>query len=152
VETGKIIGTNCRGELCFRGPLLMKGYMMNVEETSKAIDKDGWFHSGDLGYYNEDGYFYIVDRLKELIKYQGYQVFRNYKFHLCHKNKCVTGITVLTYERIKLFLFILFIYLKKFLCILHTNSGQIPEKFIFNDRLSNYRMTSFDYLMTFVTD
>jgi long-subunit acyl-CoA synthetase (AMP-forming) len=52
----------------------MKEYMMNVEETSKAIDGDGWFHSGDLGYYNEDGYFYIVDRLKELIKYQGYQV------------------------------------------------------------------------------
>lgn len=70
-----MIGPNCRGELCFRGPLLMKGYMMNVEETRKAIDTDGWFHSGDLGYYNQDGYFYIVDRLKELIKYQGYQVF-----------------------------------------------------------------------------
>jgi len=69
-----MIGPNCKGELCFRGPLLMKEYMMNVEETCKAIDKDGWFHSGDLGYCNEDGYFYIVDRLKELIKYQGYQV------------------------------------------------------------------------------
>jgi non-ribosomal peptide synthetase component E (peptide arylation enzyme) len=52
----------------------MKEYMMNVEETNKTIDSDGWLHSGDLGYYNEDGYFYIVDRLKELIKYQGYQV------------------------------------------------------------------------------
>jgi long-subunit acyl-CoA synthetase (AMP-forming) len=52
----------------------MKEYMMNVGETSKAIDSDGWLHSGDLGYYNVDGYFYIVDRLKELIKYQGYQV------------------------------------------------------------------------------
>jgi len=47
---------------------------MNVEETNKTIDSDGWLHSGDLGYCNEDGYFYIVDRLKELIKYQGYQV------------------------------------------------------------------------------
>jgi 4-coumarate--CoA ligase len=52
----------------------MKEYMMNVEETNKTIDSDGWLHSGDLGYYNEDGCFYIVDRLKELIKYQGYQV------------------------------------------------------------------------------
>ncbi|GFG40222.1 hypothetical protein Cfor_09810, partial [Coptotermes formosanus] len=74
VETGKITGPNCKGELCFRGPLIMKEYMMNVGETSKAIDSDGWLHSGDLGYYNVDGYFYIVDRLKELIKYQGYQV------------------------------------------------------------------------------
>lgn len=74
METGKIIGPNCKGELCFRGPLIMKEYMMNVEETNKSIDSNGWFHSGDLGYYNEDGCFYIVDRLKELIKYQGYQV------------------------------------------------------------------------------
>jgi long-subunit acyl-CoA synthetase (AMP-forming) len=76
VETGKIIGPNCKGELCFRGPLIMKEYKMNVGETSKAIDSDGWLHSGDLGYYNGDGYFYIVDRLKELIKYQGYQVYK----------------------------------------------------------------------------
>lgn len=74
METGKIVGPNCKGELCFRGPLIMKEYMMNVEETNNTIDSDGWLHSGDLGYYNEDGYFYIVDRLKELIKYQGYQV------------------------------------------------------------------------------
>lgn len=75
-----MVGPNQTGELYFRGPLLMKEYMMNIEETRKAIDKDGWFHSGDLGYYNEDGYFYIVDRLKELIKYQGYQVSKT-RFH-----------------------------------------------------------------------
>jgi long-subunit acyl-CoA synthetase (AMP-forming) len=74
VETGKIIGPNCKGELCFRGPLIMKEYMMNVEETNKTVDSDGWLHSGDLGYFNEDRCFYIVDRLKELIKYQGFQV------------------------------------------------------------------------------
>ncbi|XP_069682902.1 luciferin 4-monooxygenase-like [Periplaneta americana] len=74
VDTGKVIGPKCSGELCFRGPLLMKEYIMNVEETRKAFDRDGWLHSGDLGYYDEEEYFYIVDRLKELIKYQGYQV------------------------------------------------------------------------------
>ncbi|PSN34955.1 hypothetical protein C0J52_17628 [Blattella germanica] len=74
INTGKTIGPNCRGELCFRGPLLMKEYIRNEEATKKTVDVDGWLQSGDLGYYNENGYFYIVDRLKEIIKYQGYQV------------------------------------------------------------------------------
>lgn len=90
METGKIIGPNCKGELCFRGPLIMKEYMMNVEETNKTIDSDGWLHSGDLGYYSEDGCFYIVDRLKELIKYQGYQVSKTTISTPCHQRACET--------------------------------------------------------------
>lgn len=73
-ETDKTLGPNCKGELCFKGDLIMKGYYNDEQSTRKIIDKNGWLHTGDVGYYDEDGYFYIVDRIKELIKYQGYQV------------------------------------------------------------------------------
>lgn len=74
VETKKILGPNQPGELCFRGATIMKGYLGNPKATAETIDPDGWLHTGDIGYYDEEGYFYIVDRLKELIKYKGYQV------------------------------------------------------------------------------
>lgn len=73
-ETGAELGANEKGEVLIRGPHIMVGYLNNEEATSGCIDADGWFHTGDIGYADEDGFFYIVDRVKELIKYKGYQV------------------------------------------------------------------------------
>ncbi len=53
---------------------MMKGYLDNEEATKNTLSPDGWLRSGDIAYYDEDHYFYIVDRLKELIKVKGFQV------------------------------------------------------------------------------
>nr|6ABH_A Chain A, Red-bioluminescence eliciting luciferase [Phrixothrix hirtus]6ABH_B Chain B, Red-bioluminescence eliciting luciferase [Phrixothrix hirtus]6ABH_C Chain C, Red-bioluminescence eliciting luciferase [Phrixothrix hirtus]6ABH_D Chain D, Red-bioluminescence eliciting luciferase [Phrixothrix hirtus]6ABH_E Chain E, Red-bioluminescence eliciting luciferase [Phrixothrix hirtus]6ABH_F Chain F, Red-bioluminescence eliciting luciferase [Phrixothrix hirtus]6ABH_G Chain G, Red-bioluminescence eli len=74
INTGKALGPREKGEICFKSQMLMKGYHNNPQATRDALDKDGWLHTGDLGYYDEDRFIYVVDRLKELIKYKGYQV------------------------------------------------------------------------------
>jgi acyl-CoA synthetase (AMP-forming)/AMP-acid ligase II len=74
VIDGRELGPNETGELWIRGPQVMKGYLNNPEASAAAIDDDGWLHTGDTASADEDGYFYIVDRLKELIKYKGFQV------------------------------------------------------------------------------
>lgn len=63
-----------RGELWVRGPQVMQGYLNNDEETKSTIDSDGWLHTGDVAEMDDEGYYSIVDRLKELIKYKGFQV------------------------------------------------------------------------------
>ena len=74
LETGEALGRNQEGELCVRGPQVMKGYLNRPEATAHTIDTENWLHTGDIGYVDEDGHFFIVDRLKELIKYKGLQV------------------------------------------------------------------------------
>ena len=78
-ETGDEIpipdeGLSKTGELWFKGPNVMAGYLNNDEATRSTIDEDGWLHTGDLAQVDARGLVYIVDRLKELIKYKGYQV------------------------------------------------------------------------------
>ena len=63
-----------RGELWMRGPQVMQGYLNNPKATAKMVDHEGWLHSGDVAIVDEDGWFEIVDRVKELIKYKGFQV------------------------------------------------------------------------------
>jgi 4-coumarate--CoA ligase len=68
------LGVGEDGELWIRGAQVMKGYLNNPEATALTIDEGGWLHTGDIGHVDEDGHFFIVDRLKELIKYKGFQV------------------------------------------------------------------------------
>lgn len=74
IETGKTLGASEEGEVWIRGPNVMKGYLNLPEATESCMTGDGWFSSGDIGYFDEDGWFYITDRLKELIKVKGLQV------------------------------------------------------------------------------
>ncbi|MBO6937691.1 MAG: AMP-binding protein [Deltaproteobacteria bacterium] len=73
-ENGNDVAQGERGELWMRGPQIMKGYLDNPEATAAMVDADGWLHSGDVATVDEKGFFRIVDRLKELIKYKGFQV------------------------------------------------------------------------------
>jgi len=73
--TNKEVPLGEAGEICVKGPLVMKGYYNKPEETKKAIDDDGYMHTGDVGIMDEDGYIRIVDRTKDMIIVGGYKVF-----------------------------------------------------------------------------
>ncbi|MCY4457938.1 MAG: AMP-binding protein, partial [Acidimicrobiaceae bacterium] len=73
-DSGEDQDVGGRGELWVRGPMVMKGYLNNPEATAATIDEDGWLHTGDVAVLDEAGHYSIVDRIKELIKYKGFQV------------------------------------------------------------------------------
>ncbi len=72
--TGEDVGVGEAGELWIRGPQRMVGYLNNPVATANTIDKEGWLHTGDIATVDEKGYFAVIDRVKELIKYKGLQV------------------------------------------------------------------------------
>uniref|UniRef100_A0ACD5W8P9 Uncharacterized protein n=1 Tax=Avena sativa TaxID=4498 RepID=A0ACD5W8P9_AVESA len=73
-ETGAALPPGVPGELLVRGPFVMKGYLGDKESTSKVLDSEGWLRTGDVCMIGEDGFLFVVDRMKEIIKYKGYQV------------------------------------------------------------------------------
>ncbi|XP_064087069.1 uncharacterized protein LOC135201762 [Macrobrachium nipponense] len=74
LQTGEILGDGQEGELCLKGPAIMVGYANNAEATAETIDPEGWLHTGDVVYFDEEDVFYITGRIKDLIKVKGYQV------------------------------------------------------------------------------
>ncbi|MBK8019426.1 MAG: AMP-binding protein [Betaproteobacteria bacterium] len=74
VETGQDVGVGDRGELWMRGPNVMRGYFKRPDATADMLLADGWLRTGDIAFVDADGEFFIVDRVKELIKHNGYQV------------------------------------------------------------------------------
>ena len=71
----KALGADERGEVCIKGPNVMKGYWNRPEATAEAIDEQGWFHSGDIGYLDQEGFLYICDRVKDMIITGGENVY-----------------------------------------------------------------------------
>ena len=76
-EDGNTLPTGEPGELCIRGPQVMKGYWQRPEATAEVLDADGWFKSGDIAIIQGDGYIKIVDRKKDMINVSGFKVFPN---------------------------------------------------------------------------
>jgi long-chain acyl-CoA synthetase len=74
LNTGEPLPHGKEGEICMKGPQCMVGYWEKPEETDKVLI-DGWVHSGDIGYYDDDGYFYITDRKKDMVIYKGHNVY-----------------------------------------------------------------------------
>ncbi|WP_392532379.1 AMP-binding protein [Nostoc sp. C117] len=110
VDTGQSLNYNQLGELWIRGSQLMKGYWNNPEATANAIDSEGWFHTGDIAYIDEDGYFYIVDRIKDLIKCNGYSIAPAELEAVLLSHPAIADACVIPVE--------------------HASSGQIPKAFV----------------------
>ena len=96
-EDGKQVDQGEVGEIVIKGHNIMKGYWNRPDATEEAI-KDGWFHSGDMGKVDEDGYFFIVDRKKELIISGGYNVYPREVEEVLYEHPCVQEAAVIGVE------------------------------------------------------
>ena len=93
-ENDKEVKTKDTGEIVVRGHAVMKGYYNNVDGTKNAL-RGGWFHTGDIGYYDEDGYLYIVDRVKDMIIRGGYNVYPRELEEVLMKHKDISLVAVI---------------------------------------------------------
>ncbi|OTF76464.1 hypothetical protein BLA29_006056 [Euroglyphus maynei] len=101
IETGKNLPAFKQGEICFRGPARFAGYLQNPKATAEVIDSNGWYHTGDIGYYDDDGHLYVVDRIKALIKFRHWsispaQIELFLQQHQAIDGVCVVGVKHLT--------------------------------------------------------
>ncbi|XVF49672.1 hypothetical protein PTKIN_Ptkin04bG0031800 [Pterospermum kingtungense] len=95
--TGEALPPGQRGELWLRGPTVMKGYVGDEKATAETLDSEGWLKTGDICYFDSEGFLYIVDRLKELIKYKAYQVPPAELERLLHSHPEIADAAVIPY-------------------------------------------------------
>lgn len=137
LEDGRDLGPGELGEIVLRSPSVMLGYYNNPEETRKTI-VDGWLYTGDIGYIDQDGYFYITDRKKDLIIVSGFNVFPREIDELIYQHpKVKEGITVGIPDPKKGECIKVYIVLKQ-------GESATPEEFIayFKERLTPYKVPS----------
>ncbi|KAB0799183.1 hypothetical protein PPYR_07063 [Photinus pyralis] len=115
--TGNEVGANQLGEMLLRGPQVMKGYYKDRNANDAAFTNDGWFKTGDLCYYDEDGHFFLTDRIKQLIKVSGYQVAAAELEELIRRHKDVDDVAVIG--------------------VPHEKFGEVPKAFVVRRRDSN---------------
>ena len=84
-----------RGEICLRGPNIMKGYWNRPDATAQAIDTEGWFHSGDVGYLDEEGFLFICDRLKDMVISGGENVYPAEVEGVLYKHEAISEVAVI---------------------------------------------------------
>ncbi|XVF11569.1 hypothetical protein REPUB_Repub08aG0039000 [Reevesia pubescens] len=95
--SGEALPPGKRGELWLRGPTVMKGYVGDDKATAETLDSEGWLKTGDICYFDSEGFLYIVDRLKELIKYKAYQVPPAELEHLLHSHPEIADAALIPY-------------------------------------------------------
>jgi len=93
-DQGKILEPNQYGEICIKGPNVMQGYYKNEKATAETI-VEGWLHTGDVGHVDEDGYFWIVDRIKEMIIRGGENIYPREIEEVLYKNPKVAEAAVI---------------------------------------------------------
>ncbi len=94
-DANKPLAANERGEICIKGPNVMKGYWNRPEATAEAIDSEGWFHSGDVGYLDEDGFLFICDRLKDMVISGGENVYPAEVESVLFKHEAIAEVAVI---------------------------------------------------------
>ena len=110
LDNGEELAAGEVGEVAVRGPQVMKGYWKRPEETKECLSEDGWLLTGDIGWLEEDGYLYILDRKKEMIKYKGYQVAPAELEAVLHEHPAVLDAAVIPKR--------------------HLEGGEIPKAFV----------------------
>jgi fatty-acyl-CoA synthase len=94
-EENRKVPAGERGEICIKGPNVMAGYWNRPDATAEAIDPEGWFHSGDIGYFDEDGFLYVVDRVKDMVISGGENVYPAEVESVLYEHPAVTEIAII---------------------------------------------------------